>query len=227
MAEEGAGLEGLRDADSAEDEGVVEPRGQIRRRPRRRPRRGCLLQQPPRRLQRRALGAGGHPSRRRRCSFRWRMSRLPALENSLLWSGEEEAGRQTKAPPWSLRFQRRLTYSGDDAFPQPRWRRPRCRPPSSARPSRRRTPPTPSRAAPCSSTLTRTRRCPSASSPPTSAPSPGTAPSTSTASRTLYVASHASSSSSHPSIHPSMVAPDASLLLCVGFIHPRLKSKAR
>jgi hypothetical protein len=29
------------------------------------------------------------------------------------------------------------------------------------------------------------------------------------------------------SIHPSMVAPDASLLLCVGFIHPRFKSKAR
>lgn len=67
MAEEGAGLEGLDDADSPEDEGVVEPRRQAGKRIRLR--RGGLLQQPPRRFQRLVLpagvvGAGGHPARR-------------------------------------------------------------------------------------------------------------------------------------------------------------------
>ena len=69
MAEECAGLEGLDDADSPEDEGVVEPRGQAGQLPRLRLRlylsRGGHLQQPPRRLQRLVfstgiVGVGGH-----------------------------------------------------------------------------------------------------------------------------------------------------------------------
>lgn len=63
MAEEGAGLKGLDDADSPEDESVVEPRGLLRL-----SLLGGILQQLPRRLQRIVLlpsptgvvGAGGH-----------------------------------------------------------------------------------------------------------------------------------------------------------------------
>lgn len=67
MAEERAGLEGLDDADSPEDEGVVEPRGQAGQLLRLWLSRGGYLQQPPRRLQRLdfstgIVGVGGHRS---------------------------------------------------------------------------------------------------------------------------------------------------------------------
>lgn len=99
MAEEGAGLEGLRDADSPEDEGVVEPRGQIRLRPRR----GCLLQQQPRRLQRLVLGAGGHPADDQISPFSPPVADGACPEGGRL---ELEEGEEDEGAPSPLRFQR-------------------------------------------------------------------------------------------------------------------------